>query len=107
VECIIQDIARLPRSSVLSVQKLFPRFKEKCFNFDLTTTGQDCTLIWFLRVHDRRRYSLTLGWNGVLRLRRYNSDDTRVTVFQSEHQTVEDFEDLTDAFARSESDWPG
>ncbi len=107
MECIIQDIARLPRQSVLSLQKLFPRFGGKCFEFDLITTGQNCTIVWFVRVHDRRRYALTLGWNGFLRLRRYDSDDTRATVFQSERQNLEDFDDLLDAFSRSESDWSG
>ena len=52
-------------------------------------------------------YALTLGWSGFLRLRRYDSNDTRATVFQSEHQNPEDFDDLLDAFSRSESDWSG
>jgi hypothetical protein len=107
VECIIQDIARLPRQSVLSLQKLFPRFEEKAFEFDLITTGHNCSIVWFVRVHDRRRYALTLGWNGFLRLRRYDNNDTRETVFESEHQNLEDFDDLRDAFSRSESEWPG
>ena len=108
VDCILQDISRLPRQSVRLLQNLFPRFEEKTFEFDLITASQSCTtIVWFVRVHDRRRYALTLGWSGFLRLRRYDSNDTRATVFQSEHQNPEDFDDLLDAFFRSESDWSG
>ena len=103
MDCILQDISRLPRQSVRLLQKLFPRFEEKTFEFDLITASQSCTIVWFVRVHDRRRYALTLGWSGFLRLRRYDSNDTRATVFQSERQNPEDFDDLLDAFSRSES----
>jgi hypothetical protein len=105
VNCIIQDIARLPRQSVFSLQKLFPRFEEKAFEFDLITNGHNCSIVWFVRVHDRRRYALTLGWNGFLRLRRYDSDDTRLTVFESQEQRREDFDDLLDAFSQNEAEW--
>jgi hypothetical protein len=107
MDCIIQDIPRLSREALHALQALFPQFEEKLFKFDLTTSHQDRTIVWFLRPHDRRRYALTLGWNGFLRLRRYDSNDTRVTIFQSEHHNPEDFDDLLDAFSRSESEWSG
>ena len=108
MECIIQDIGHLPRESVLALQRLFPFFEEKDFSFDLITGRHDCSIIWFERSLDRRRYSLTLHSNGFLRLRRYNSgDDTRETLFESWTQRQEDFDDLADALFRSESDWSG
>ncbi len=105
MDCIVQDIPQLRRESVRSLQALFPRFEEKFFEFDLIVPHNDRTIVWFFRSHDRRRYAITLARNGYLRLRRYDSDDTRTTVFQSECQNLEAFEDLADAFARSESDW--
>jgi hypothetical protein len=107
MDCIIQDIPQLSREALRALQALFPRFEESAFRFDLIVPGMDRTIVWFLRPHDRRRYAVTLARNGYLRLRRYDSDDTRMTVFQSEHQKPEDFEDLADAFTRSESDWLG
>ena len=107
MECIISDIGHLPRESVLSLQRLFPFFEEKSFRFDLITGRHDCSIVWFERPHDRRRYALTLQSNGFLRLRRYDSDDTRKTVFESREQRREDFDDLLDAFSQSESNWTG
>jgi hypothetical protein len=107
MDCIIQDIPRLSRESLRALQALFPQFEEKLFKFDLITSHQDRTIVWFLRPHDRRRYALTLGSNGFLRLRKYDADDTRMTVFESQEQRREDFDDLADALFRSESDWSG
>ena len=107
MDCIIQDIPHLSRGALRALQALFPQFEEKLFKFDLITSHQKRTIVWFLRPHDRRRYALTLGWYGLIRLRRYDSNDTRVTVFESREQRQEDFDDLSDAFFRSESDWIG
>jgi hypothetical protein len=70
--CVIQDIGHLPRESVRTLQNLFPLFEEKSFSFELITGRPDSSIVWFERVHDRRRYSITLGSNGLLRLRRYD-----------------------------------
>ena len=103
----ILDIPRLPPESVRRLNALFPRFEEKAFEFDLTTSQSDRVIAWFFRPHDRRRYALALGRNGFLRLRQYSSDDTRYTVFESQHQDPEDFDDLLDAFSNCEIDWHG
>ena len=105
MDCIIQDIPRLSRESLRALQALFPQFEEKLFKFDLITSHQDRTIIWFLRPHDRRRYALTVGWNGFLRLRKYDADDTRMTVFESQEQRREDFDDLLDVFSQNEAEW--
>lgn len=101
------DTPRLPVESVRALNALFPRFEEKDFDFDLVAPIHDRLILWFFRNRDRRRYAVTIGWSGFLRLRRYDSDYTRVTVFESEHQRKEDFDDLLDAFFRNESDWSG
>ena len=103
----ILDIPRLPLQSVRRLNTLFPRFEKKDLEFDLTASQSDRIIVWFFRPHDRRRYALTLGWNGFLRLRQYNSDDTRYTVFESQHQDPEDFDDLLNAFSKCETDWHG
>jgi hypothetical protein len=107
MECAIQDIGHLPGECVRALQSLFPLFEEKSFSFDVITGRHDCSIVWFERIHDRRRYSVALGSNGFLRLRRYDSDDTRMTLFESRTQHQEDFDDLSDAFMRSESEWTG
>lgn len=99
------DTPRLSVESVRALNALFPRFEEMGFDFDLVAPVHDRLIVWFSRDRDRRRYAVTLGWNGFLRLRRYDSDDTRTTVFESEYQQREDFDDLLDAFSRNESGW--
>ena len=100
------EIPRLGRETNVALNALFLKFEEKDFKFDLTASRLDnSTIVWFVRVSDRRRYSLTLGWNGFLRLRRYNSDDTRTVVFESWEQSPEAFGDLEDAFETSEAEW--
>jgi hypothetical protein len=99
------DTPRLPIESVRSLNALLPRFEERDFDFDLVAPVHDRLVVWLFRVRDHRRYAVTLGWNGFLRLRRYDSDDTRETIFESEHQRMEDFADLLDAFSRNESSW--
>ena len=107
MDSFILDIPRLPRESVRALNPLFPRFKEKLFEFDLVTSKSDQTIVWFLHPHDRRRYALALGSNGFLRLRRYGNEDTRITVFESQEQRREDFDDLLNAFFKRETDWRG
>jgi hypothetical protein len=103
---LMLEIPRLGRETNVALNALFPKFEEKDFKFDLTASRPDhSTVVWFLRVSDRRRYSLTLGWNGFLRLRRYDNDDTRIAVFESREQSREVFEDLEDAFEMSEAEW--
>ena len=57
-----RTIPHLLRESLRALQALFPQFEEKLFKFDLITSHQDRTIVWFFRSHDRRRYALTLGW---------------------------------------------
>jgi Phage major capsid protein E len=60
------DTPRLPVESVRSRNALLPRFEERDFDFDLVAPVHDRLIVWFFRIRDRRRYAVTMGWNGFL-----------------------------------------
>ena len=102
----ILDFAFLSADSVHLIRTVYFQFAEKRFEIEQIAPQRSGLVLWFLHSHDRRRYTMTLGWNGYLWLRKYAFDGTRQTLFESQQQRPEDFNDLLNAFLRSESDRP-
>jgi hypothetical protein len=100
----ILNFAFLSVDSVHLIRTLYFQFAEKRFEIEQIAPQISGLVLWFLHSHDRRRYAITLGWNGYLWLRKYGVDGTRQTLFESQQQRQEDFNGLLDAFLRSESD---
>jgi hypothetical protein len=100
----ISDFPFLSADSVHLIRMLYFQFAEKRFEIEQIAPQRSGLVLWFLHSHDRRRYAITLGWNGYLLVRKYGVDGTRQTLFESQQQREKDFNGLLNAFLRSEPD---